>query len=154
VIGRMRYDKSGTGWGRGDAKYACDIRTGNCTDFHSYFIALARSVGIPARFAIGATIPTDKNEGTIEGYHCWAEFLADGRWVPVDISEAWKSPKLADYYFGHNPANRFELTKGRDLMVDPEPLSGPINFLAYPLLEMNGEIVKPETTFTFRRIGA
>ena len=154
VIGRMRYDKSGTGWGRGDALYACDARTGNCTDFHAYFIALARSIGIPARFAIGATIPADKNEGTIDGYHCWAEFLADGRWVPVDISEAWKNPKLADYYFGHNPANRFELTKGRDLAVDPEPASGPINFLAYPLLEMNGEVVKPETTFMFRRIGA
>jgi len=154
VIGRMRYDKSGTGWGRGDAKYACDMRTGNCTDFHSYFIALSRSIGIPARFAIGATIPAEKNEGKIEGYHCWAEFLADGRWVPVDISEAWKNPKLADYYFGHNPANRFELTKGRDLVVDPEPASGPINFLVYPLLEMNGEVIKPETTFTFRRIGA
>jgi transglutaminase-like putative cysteine protease len=154
VIGRMRYDKSGTGWGRGDALYACDARTGNCTDFHAYFIALARSAGIPARFAIGATIPAEKNEGTIEGYHCWAEFFADGRWVPVDISEAWKNPKLADYYFGHNPANRFELTKGRDLIVDPAPASGPINFLAYPLLEMNGEIVKPETTFTFRRTHA
>src|SRR5438094_4467232 len=35
VIGRMRYDKSGTGWGRGDAKRACDVRTGNCTDFQS-----------------------------------------------------------------------------------------------------------------------
>lgn len=154
VMGRMRYDKSGSGWGRGDAKYACDVRTGNCSDFHSYFIALARSIGIPARFAIGATIPADRNEGAIEGYHCWAEFLADGRWVPVDISEAWKNPKLADYYFGHNPANRFELTKGRDLIVDPEPQSGPINFLVYPLLEMNGEVVKPETTFSFRRIGA
>jgi transglutaminase-like putative cysteine protease len=154
VMGRMRYDKSGTRWGRGDAVYACDARTGNCTDFHAYFIALTRSIGIPARFAIGATIPADKNEGTIEGYHCWAEFLADGRWVPVDISEAWKNPKLANYYFGHNPANRFELTKGRDLVVDPEPATGPINFLAYPLLEMNGEVVKPETTFIFRRIGA
>jgi hypothetical protein len=49
---------------------------------------------------------------------------------------------------------RFELTKGSDLVVDPEPESGPIKFLAYPLLEMNGEVVKPETTFTFRRIGA
>jgi Transglutaminase-like superfamily len=154
VMGKMRYDKSGTGWGRGDAMYACDARTGNCTDFHAYFIALARSIGIPSRFAIGATIPADKNEGTIDGYHCWAEFLADGRWVPVDISEAWKNPKLANYYFGHNPANRFELTKGRDLVVDPEPASGPINFLAYPLLEMNGEVIKPETTFIFRRIGA
>jgi transglutaminase-like putative cysteine protease len=154
VISRMRYDKSGTGWGRGDAVYACDARTGNCSDFHAYFIALARSINIPARFAIGATIPADKNEGKIDGYHCWAEFLADGQWVPVDISEAWKNPELADYYFGHNPANRFELTKGRDLVVDPEPESGPINFLAYPLLEMNGQVIKPETTFEFRRIGA
>jgi hypothetical protein len=48
--------------------------------------------------------------------------------VPVDISEAWKNPRLAGYYFGHNPANRFELTKGRDLIVDPAPASGPINF--------------------------
>jgi len=154
VLGRMRYDKSGTGWGRGDAVYACDAKTGNCSDFHAYFIALARSSGIPARFAIGATIPADKNEGAIEGYHCWAEFFADGRWVPVDISEAWKNPQLADYYFGHNPANRFELTKGRDLIVDPAPATGPINFLAYPLLEIDGKIVKPETSFAFKRIRA
>jgi transglutaminase-like putative cysteine protease len=154
VLGRMRYDKSGTGWGRGDAIYACDARTGNCSDFHAYFIALSRSVGIPARFAIGATIPADKNEGAIEGYHCWAEFFADGRWVPVDISEAWKNPDLADYYFGHNPANRFELTKGRDLIVDPAPATGPINFLVYPLLEMDSKAVKVETSFAFRRKGA
>ena len=154
VLGRMRYDKSGTGWGRGDAIYACDAKTGNCSDFHAYFIALSRSVGIPARFAIGATIPAEKNEGPIEGYHCWAEFFADGRWVPVDISEAWKNPQLADYYFGHHPANRFELTKGRDLIVDPAPATGPINFLAYPLLEMDGKPVKPETSFAFRRTRA
>ena len=151
VLGRMRYDRSGTGWGRGDAIFACDARTGNCTDFHSYFIALARAVGIPARFAIGATIPAAKSEGAIEGYHCWAEFFANGQWVPVDISEAWKNPSLADYYFGHNPANRFELTKGRDLVVDPAPASGPINFLVYPLLEIDGKAVKPETSFSFRR---
>jgi len=154
VLGRMRYDKTGTGWGKGDAVYACDARTGNCSDFHAYFIALARSVGIPARFAIGATIPADKNEGAIEGYHCWAEFFANGRWVPVDISEAWKNPYLAEYYFGHNPANRFELTKGRDLIVDPLPATGPINFLAYPLFEMDGKAIKPETSFAFRRIRA
>lgn len=151
VLARMRYDKSGTGWGKGDAVYACDAKTGNCSDFHSYFIALARSIGIPARFAIGATIPADKKEGAIEGYHCWAEFFADGRWVPVDISEAWKNPKLADYYFGHNPANRFELARGRDLIVVPAPATGPINFLVYPLLELDGKGVKPETTFSFRR---
>ena len=153
VVRRMRYDKSGTGWGRGDAVYACDARTGNCSDFHAYFIALARSVGIPARFAIGASIPSERNNGGIDGYHCWAEFFADGKWVPVDISEADKNSSLAEYYFGHHPANRFELSKGRDLVVEPEPTSGPINFLAYPVMEVDGMPVKVQTEFLFRRPG-
>ena len=151
VASRMKYDKSGTGWGRGDAVFACDARAGNCTDFHAYFIALARAAGIPARFAIGATIPADKDEGPIGGYHCWAEFLAEGKWVPVDISEASKNPALAEYYFGHHPANRFELSVGRDLAIEPAPMSGPINFLVYPLLEIGGKPVKAETEFAFRR---
>jgi transglutaminase-like putative cysteine protease len=151
VLSRMKYDKSGTGWGRGDAVYACNARTGNCTDFHAYFIALARAAGIPARFAIGVMIPADRDDGKIAGYHCWAEFLADGSWVPIDISEAAKNPALADYYFGHNPANRFEISQGRDLAPDPEPRSGPINFLVYPLLEVDGKPVKVEAEFAFHR---
>ena len=151
VIDRMRYIKYGDGWGKGDAVYACDARTGNCTDFHSYFIALARSVGIPARFAIGAAIPSERNEGGIDGYHCWAEFFAEGKWWPVDISEGNKYTGLATYYFGHHPANRFELSRGRDLVVEPGPTSGPINFLAYPVLEIGGKPVKAAVEFSFKR---
>jgi hypothetical protein len=153
VIGKLRYAKYGSGWGVGDAVYACDARSGNCSDFHAYFIALAREAGIPARFQIGAAIPSERNNGGIDGYHCWAEFFADGKWVPVDISEADKNSSLANYYFGHHPANRFQLSKGRDLLVEPAPASGPINFLAYPLMEVNGKPVKVQTEFTFRRPG-
>ncbi|HLX37031.1 MAG TPA: transglutaminase-like domain-containing protein, partial [Candidatus Binataceae bacterium] len=53
VIANMSYDKSGKGWGRGDAIYACNVKKGNCTDFHSLFIGIARARGIPARFTIG-----------------------------------------------------------------------------------------------------
>lgn len=154
TLARMKYDKGGTGWGRGDAQFACDVRAGNCTDFHAYFIALARSIGIPARFAIGFTIPADKDEGVIAGYHCWAEFLADGKWVPVDVSEASRNPELADYYFGHHPANRFELSQGRDLIFEPAPAESPVNFLIYPLLEVNGKAIKTENQFSFRRLNA
>jgi len=151
VIDRLRYAKVGTGYGKGDAVYACDSKSGNCTDFHSYFIALARSVDIPARFAIGASIPSMRNEGGIFGYHCWAEFYTDGHWWPIDISEADKCSKLSTFFFGHHPANRIELSKGRDLVVDPGPVSGPINFLAYPVLEVDGETVKAEVDFSYRR---
>ncbi|MHC4534687.1 MAG: transglutaminase-like domain-containing protein [Planctomycetota bacterium] len=151
VIDRMRYMKYGSGWGKGDAIYACDAKTGNCTDFHSYFIALSRAVGIPARFAIGAAIPSERNAGGIDGYHCWAEFYTDGRWWPIDISEGDKCSRLSTYYFGHHPANRIELSRGRDLVLEPGPASGPINFLAYPVLEVNGKPVKAKVEFSFNR---
>jgi transglutaminase-like putative cysteine protease len=150
IIDNMRYMKYGN-YGNGDAIYACDTRTGNCTEFHSFFISLARSVGIPARFSVGASIPSDRNEGGIDGYHCWAEFYAEGKWWPVDISEGNKYTALATYYFGRHPANRIELTRGRDLNVEPAPASGPINFLAFPLLEIDGEPTRAPTTFSFIR---
>jgi hypothetical protein len=81
------------------------------------------------------------------------EFFADDRWWPVDISEADKNSSLASYYFGHQPANRIELSRGRDLVVDPGPSSGPINFLAYAVLEVEGNAIKASTEFLFRRAG-
>jgi len=150
VIDNMKYMKYGE-FGKGDANHACDVKTGNCTEFHSLFISLARSLGIPSRFAVGASIPSERNEGGIDGYHCWAEFHAGGKWWPVDISEANKYTALATYYFGHHPANRIEFSRGRDLQVNPSPASGPINFLAYPLLEVDGKNVSVRTAFSFKR---
>jgi transglutaminase-like putative cysteine protease len=150
VIDNVRYAKQGK-YGTGDATYACDSKSGNCTEFHSLFISLARSAGIPARFAVGAAIPSARNEGGIDGYHCWAEFYADDKWWPVDISEANKYSALATYYFGHHPANRIEFTRGRDIVPDPMPESGPINFLAYPVLEVDGQPDLATTTFSFAR---
>ena len=53
VIATMRYDTSGTGWGNGDAIWACTAKCGNCRDFHSLFIGMMLAAGIPARFEIG-----------------------------------------------------------------------------------------------------
>ena len=150
VIDNMRYIKAGR-YGTGDAVYACDALTGNCTEFHSLFISLARSAGIPSRFAVGASIPSDRDEGGIDGYHCWAEFYAEGKWWPVDISEANKYSALATYYFGRHPANRIEFSKGRDLLIKPGPSTGPINFLAYPVMEIGITPAFPKTFFSFQR---
>ena len=137
VVANMSYDKSGKGWGRGDAIYACDVKKGNCTDFHSLFIAIARSRGIPARFTIGFPLGTPKS-GKIPGYHCWAEFYSGGQWVPVDASEAWKHPQLHQYYFGHLDADRVAFTMGRDLMLTPRQNGEPLNYLIYPYVEVDG----------------
>ncbi len=150
IIDNMRYMKWGN-YGKGDAVYACDALTGNCTEFHSLFISLARSAGIPARFAIGAAVPSERDEGGIDGYHCWAEFYAEEKWWPVDISEANKYTALATYYFGRHPANRIEFSRGRDLIIEPGPQSGSINFLAYPLMEVGNTPVQAKTFFSFHR---
>jgi transglutaminase-like putative cysteine protease len=139
VFQTVRYDKSGAGWGRGDSLWVCDAKHGNCTDFHSLFISLARAEGIPARFEIGFPVPSGA-EGTIPGYHCWAEFFVTGLgWVPVDISEAWKDPKKRDYFFGSVDANRVQFSLGRDLTLKPKQDGSPLNFFIYPYVEVDGK---------------
>lgn len=152
VFANMSYDKTGTGWGRGDVLYACNAKKGNCTDFHSLFIAMARSQGIPARFEIGLSIPADQASGEIAGYHCWAEFF-DPRhgWVPVDISEAWQHPEKKNYFFGAHDADRIQFSIGRDLLLDPRQKADPLNYFVYPYVEVNGqEYPNVSTDFRFR----
>jgi transglutaminase-like putative cysteine protease len=136
----MRYDKTGSGWGRGDAEWACDAKRGNCTDFHSLFISMARSQKIPSRFDIGFPLPENEASGSIPGYHCWAEFYDPQHgWVPIDISEAWKDRSRKDYFFGAHDANRVQFSSGRDLVLVPAQQGEPLNYFVYPYVELDGK---------------
>lgn len=156
VVSTVKYDKSGKGWGRGDIYYACDARRGNCTDFHAIFIGYARAVGVPARFAIGFPIPADKQAGAVSGYHCWAEFYAQGiGWVPVDASEAAKDPARREYFFGAHDEHRVEFTRGRDLVLSPRQKGDPLNYFIYPYAEVDGkEHAGVERSFAYRDLPA
>jgi hypothetical protein len=137
LVATMQYDKTAPGWGKGDTERACDIRKGNCTDFHSLFMSLARAKGIPSRFVIG--FPMTARDGVARGYHCWAEFWVEGKgWIPVDASDAAKSPALKDYLFGNLDAERMQFTVGRDLMVAPATAE-PLNYFIYPYGEVKGQ---------------
>ena len=73
---------------------------------------------------IGKTHMKADEEGTVPGYHCWAEFyLPDKGWVPVDASDASKSadPKKRDYLFGHLDPDRIQFSIGRDIRLAPPP---------------------------------
>lgn len=155
VFTTMKYDKTGTGWGHGDVLYACDAKKGNCTDFHSLFIAMARSQGIPARFEIGFPLPSDKHSGEIAGYHCWSDFYIDGKgWIPVDISEAWKHPEKHDYFFGSHDVNRVQFSMGRDLRLNPPQDGKPLNYFVYPYVEVDGqEYSNVSLAFSFQDAG-
>jgi transglutaminase-like putative cysteine protease len=136
----MTYSKKGTGWGRGDSVWACDSKYGNCSDFHSLFISLSRAQKMPAKFEIGFPLPAKRGAGKVEGYHCWAFFRPPGKgWVPVDISEANKDPKLKDYYFGNLSPDRVTFSTGRDIELAPRQGGKPVNFLIYPYAEVDGK---------------
>jgi transglutaminase-like putative cysteine protease len=155
VFRTMKYDKTGTGWGHGDTLWACDSKHGNCTDFHSVFISMARSQKIPARFQIGFPLPADKTSAEIPGYHCWAEFYLDSAgWVPVDISEAWKHQEKHDYFFGAHDVNRVQFTQGRDLKLAPAQNGAPLNYFIYPYVEVGGkEYPNVSIAFSFEEPG-
>jgi transglutaminase-like putative cysteine protease len=150
----MRYDKTGDGWGRGDAVWACDAKRGNCTDFHSPFIGMLRADGIPARFDIGFPLPENKDSGDIPGYHCWAEFYASKTgWIPVDISEAWKAKEKQDYFFGSVDANRVQFSTGRDIILSPKQDGPALNYFVYPYVEVDGKpYEKIDKKFSFEKV--
>jgi len=139
VVDLYKYAKSTNGnytFGNGNSLYACDIGVGNCTDYHSYFMSLSRTLEVPARFHMGFSIPSNE-EGIVEGYHCWADYYVDGQgWYPVDISEADKTPEKAKYFFGTVCNNRVEMMVGRDFVLEGNEDSI-INLFIYPLLEID-----------------
>jgi hypothetical protein len=61
------------------------IGYGTCMNFSRLFVALCRSIGIPARTVWGVVYNHDDN-GIFDYHHQWAEFQdEDGHWHPLDF---------------------------------------------------------------------
>ncbi len=153
VFDHMEYKKEGIGWGQGDTNWACDSGYGNCTDFHSIFISLARAKKIPAKFEMGFSIPVKRGADKIGGYHCWAWFMPEKSWVPVDISDAKRTPSMKEYYFGNLTEDRIHFTTGRDIDLVPKQAGKALNFFIYPYVEVDGQVYeKVDRAFSYQDI--
>lgn len=150
----------------GSSQYCLTNRTGNCTDFHSLWIALARASGIPTRIVYGSLFkPALDGQDRDASYHCWPEFHAPGLgWIPHDVAiadifaepialdanntekvtlttangYAGASREWVDYYFGNLDARRVSWTVGRDLTLSPPQSAGPVNANAKGYVEIDG----------------
>jgi hypothetical protein len=139
----------------GSSDYCLKSRTGNCTDVHSLWTALARASGIPTRMKYGSLFkPALDGQDRDGSYHCWPEsWFPNLGWVPNDVAVAdifvgpitldannkekvelttangYGGPDAAmvDYYFGNLDARRVTWTLGRDLVFNPKPAAGPVN---------------------------
>lgn len=140
LVDAMAYNYLAKGAGHGDAVWACDSKTGDCTDYHSVFIGVCRWRGIPADHVFGLPLPPEKSEGTAKFCHCWARFWVAGvGWVPIDASRADKYPQDRDYYFGTLGSTWVTLAHGRDVVLEPPQQGPPVNMLHGPVAEVDGQ---------------
>lgn len=75
-------------------------RRGYCEQFSGTFAAMARSIGIPARVAVGFT-PGELVNGEYvvrgEHYHAWPEIWIDGEWIYFEPTPGRGAPRAERY---------------------------------------------------------
>jgi hypothetical protein len=82
---RMRYEMAG-GWE--SAPITLKRGTGSCSEYTFAFVALARAVGLPARW-VGAVVVRGDDASWDVDFHRWAEvYLPRYGWVPWDVQHA------------------------------------------------------------------
>ena len=166
----------------GSSDYCLKNRTGNCTDFHSLWTALARASDIPTRMKYGSLFKPSLDGADKDGsYHCWPEAWLPGiGWVPNDVAVAdiftappitlddnnrdrvtlttangYKGPdqNLVDYYFSSLDPRRVTWTMGRDLVFDPKQTASTVNMNAKGYVEIDGtEFAKFDRKMTFKEV--
>lgn len=140
LVDTMVYNYLAPGAGKGNAVWACDSNTGDCTDFHSVFIGICRWRGIPADHVFGLPLPPETSEGDAKHCHCWAQYwVKDVGWIPIDASRANKFPKDREYYFGTLGSTWVTLAHGRDVVLEPPQQGPPLNMLHGPVAEVDGK---------------
>ena len=152
----------------GSSTYTWENSCGNCTDFHSLYAAMARSVGLPTQMVYGAFFkgPLDGKDED-QSYHCWIEVWAPNLgWIPLDVAVAdvfvddfqineanakrveltvadgfhGPDPGMVEYYFGNLDARRVTFNRGRDLELQPAPAAGPVNAMPKGHVEVDGAV--------------
>ncbi len=102
-----------------DSRFVYQHRRGHCSDWHGFFIALCRSVGIPARLTYGFE-PSEKKR--VSPSHCRAEvFLVGYGWVNMDITHGRKGKTAEERLkeFGYISNDWYKATTGTDYPFVP-----------------------------------
>lgn len=169
VTENMYRDNDVVGCGVGDAGKAIEnnIMGGKCTDISSVFVALLRSVGVPAREVFGIRLGSsryskacgssdDAGSAKITGAeHCRGEFYIVGiGWVPCDPADVAKviltekmtlnDPLVKEvraYFFGNWEMNWMGFNVARDFILSPTPSQKPLNMFGYPYGEVEDEVL-------------
>jgi hypothetical protein len=91
---------------------------GDCTEHTALFVALARSLGIPARPVHGLVFAAYGDSVPALYWHAWAEVRSGGAWIPLDPT------------FGQPVADATHIALGGGTRVDTVGLLGSLKVLA------------------------
>jgi hypothetical protein len=146
LVDLLTYDKKIPGCGQGISVWTFENKRGRCDDFHALFRTMMIKKRVPVRWEQGIPLPypseikgSGKLEGDCTGAHCWTRFyIGDGKWMPVDISEADKREDLRDYFFGTLSPNRFKVSTGRNIILSPPQGGEPLNTFPFTHAETEG----------------
>ena len=140
------------------ASWVLENKEGVCDEMTSLFVAMARAVGIPARFVSGVSYTTSDLFDEPWQPHGWAEvYFPDIGWVSFDIAFGEYGYidvthiKLRDGFDPQEPATRYEwLANNVDL--DARPLKVTVKVLETGAhlpddIELEQEILASETGF-------
>jgi transglutaminase-like putative cysteine protease len=157
IVNNMYRDTNIKGCGFGDVEKLLMSKGGKCADIHSVFVALSRSIGVPAREIFGIRIPKGREGDMTKAQHCWAEFYMPGYgWVPVDPADVRKAmleknirdvkevSDLIEYFFGAVDESRIAYQTGKDLILNPPQRDGKLNYFMYPYAEADGKALNED----------
>jgi transglutaminase-like putative cysteine protease len=109
------------------ATFLFDTQRGYCEQFAGSFAAMARSIGLPARVAVGFTqgirTPDDPTLYQVRGEHAhaWVEVYLDGfGWVPFDPTPG-RAPPRAQEWLGLTPQQDETGGDGQTATEAPQP---------------------------------
>lgn len=157
IINNMERDPNVKGCGSGNCGQVLENLKGKCADLHGVYVAMLRSVGVPAREIYGIRLPKEKEGDMTKSQHCWAEFYLPGYgWVPIDASDVRKymlenkitkvkdAKDKVEYFFGSIDENRIAYQTGRDIQLSPMQDGGKLNYFMYPYAEADGEMLNED----------
>ena len=137
------------------ASWVLEHRAGVCDEMTSLFVAMARSVGIPARFVSGVSYTTSALFAEPWQPHGWAEVYFPGAgWVDFDITFGEYGyidvthVKLRDGFDPQEPATRYEWLahnvnlQAKEILVEAEIIE--LGRIPAEELELEQEILAPE----------
>ena len=170
IVDNTFRDPKTIGCGRGDVKVM--LETGNlggkCADLNALYVAMARSVGLPARDVYGLRVAKSQfgyrslgagTENVTRAQHCRAEVFVNGRgWIPVDPADVRKVvleekpqpttlqdpvvPAVRKNLFGAWEMYWLAYNDAHDVKL-PGSSGEKLAFLMYPQAETGGKRVNP-----------